>query len=121
MNDETRKWSERFYQRMKKMPTAIQAGNYSSTMHYLKAIAAAGTDQTEAVMAKMREMPVNDFFAKNGKIRADGRMVHDMYLMQVKSPEESAKDWDYYKLIATIPGDEAFQPLSESTCPLVKH
>lgn len=120
MNDETRAWSQRFYKRMNKMPTAIQAANYSSTLHYLKAIEAAGTDDSAAVMSKMRAMPVNDFFAKNGKIREDGRMVHDMYLMQVKSPQESKKPWDYYKLVATIPGDEAFQPLPESTCPLIK-
>jgi branched-chain amino acid transport system substrate-binding protein len=88
-------------------------------MHYLKAVQAAGTDETAAVMAKMRETPVNDFFAKNGKIRADGRMVHDMYLAQVKSPSESKYDWDYYNILSVIPGDEAFLPLEKSKCPLV--
>ncbi len=120
MNDETRAWSKRFFERFKKKPTSTQAGDYSSTMHYLNAVQAAGTTEAKAVMAKMRELPINDFFAKNGKIRIDGRMVHDMYLMQVKAPSESKGPWDFYKLLATIPGDEAFRPLSESTCPLVK-
>lgn len=119
-DEETRKFSRRFFERQKKMPTAIQAGNYSSTLHYLKAVQAAGTDEAGAVMTKMKSLPVNDFFATNGKIRQDGRMVHDMYLVQVKKPDESKYAWDYYKILATIPGDEAFQPLSQSTCPLVK-
>ena len=119
-NDESRKWSKRFFERMKKMPNMAQAGVYSSTMHYLKAVKAAGTDETGAVMKKMRELPINDFLAKNGRIREDGRMVHDMYLFEVKTPEESKSPWDYYKLRATIPAAEAFQPLSKSTCPLVK-
>ena len=96
------------------------AGDYSSTMHYLKAIEAAGTDEAQAVMSKMREMPINDFFAKNGRIREDGRMVHDMYLFEVKKPSESKGRWDDYKLLATIPGNEAFQSLELSRCPLVK-
>lgn len=120
MNEESRAWAKRFYERMHKMPNMSQAGVYSSTMHYLKAVQAAGTDDTDAVMKQMRETPINDFFARNGHIRADGRMVHDMYLFQVKKPEESKEPWDYYKLVATIPGDQAFQPLSESRCPLVK-
>ena len=120
MNDETRAWSKRFFERFKKMPTSTQAGDYSSTMHYLNAVQAARTTEALAVMAKMRELPINDFFAKNGKIRIDGRMVHDMYQMQVKAPSESKGPWDFYKLLATIPGDEAFRPLSESACPLVK-
>jgi branched-chain amino acid transport system substrate-binding protein len=119
-DEETRKFSRRFFERQKKMPTAIQAGNYSSTLHYLKAVQAAGTDEAGAVMTKMKSLPVNDFFATNGKIRQDGRMVHDMYLVQVKKPDESKYAWDYFKILATIPGDEAFQPLSQSTCPLVK-
>ena len=119
-DEETRKFSRRFFERQKKMPTAIQAGNYSSTLHYLKAVQAAGTDEAGAVMTKMKSLPVNDFFATNGKIRQDGRMVHDMYLVQVKKPDESKYAWDYFKVLATIPGDEAFQPLSQSTCPLVK-
>jgi branched-chain amino acid transport system substrate-binding protein len=120
MNDETRAWSQRFFERVKKMPTSTQAGDYSSTMHYLKAVQAAGTTEANAVMAKMRDLPIRDFFAQNGKIRVDGRMVHDMYLMQVKAPAESQGPWDLYKLLATIPGDEAFRPLSDSACPLVK-
>lgn len=116
---ETREWSQRFFGRMGRMPTMAQAGTYSATMHYLNAIEAAGTDAAEQVMAKMKEMPINDFFAADGKIREDGRMVHDMYLVQVKTPEESTEPWDYYKIVATIPGDEAFLPLSESVCPLV--
>ncbi|MBL8480844.1 MAG: ABC transporter substrate-binding protein [Rhodocyclaceae bacterium] len=120
LNDDTRKWSARYFERMKREPTMVQAGNYSSTMHYLKAVKAAGTDDADAVMKKMREMPVNDFFAKNGVIRADGRMVHDMYLVEVKSQAESKKPWDYYKVVATIPGNEAYLPLEKSTCPLVK-
>lgn len=119
-NEETRSWSRRFYERRKKMPTSIQAGEYSSTMHYLKAIQAAGTDEATAVMAKMKATPINDFFAKNGRIRADGRMVHDMYLMQAKRPSESKYPWDYLTIKNTIPGDQAFRPLSESVCPLVR-
>jgi branched-chain amino acid transport system substrate-binding protein len=119
-DDETRAWSKRFYERMKKMPHMGDAGDYSSTMHYLKAIEAAGTDEAQAVMSKMREMPINDFFAKNGRIREDGRMVHDMYVYEVKKPSESKGDWDFYKLREVIPGDQAFRPLKDSVCPLVK-
>ncbi|NMF90889.1 ABC transporter substrate-binding protein [Aromatoleum petrolei] len=119
-NDETRAWSKRYFDKMKRMPTMVQAGNYSSVYHYLKAVKAAGTDEAKAVMAKMREMPVNDFFAKNGKVRADGRMVHDMYLAQVKKPSESKYPWDYYHIREVIKGDDAFIPLAESKCPLVK-
>jgi branched-chain amino acid transport system substrate-binding protein len=119
-NDETRAWSKRYFEKMKRMPTMVQAGDYSAVYHYLKAVKGAGTDEAKAVMAKMREMPVNDFFAKNGKVRMDGRMVHDMYLVQVKKPSESKYPWDYYTIRETIPGDDAFIPLSESKCPLVK-
>jgi branched-chain amino acid transport system substrate-binding protein len=119
-DDETRAFSKRFYERMKRMPHMGDAGDYSSTMHYLNAIKAAGTDDAKTVMAKMREMPVNDFFAKNGRVREDGRFVHDMYVYEVKKPSESKYPWDYYKLRAVIPGDEAYRPLSESKCPLVK-
>jgi branched-chain amino acid transport system substrate-binding protein len=118
-NDESRAWAQRYFQRMHRMPNMTQAGIYSATMHYLQAVAAAGTDATEPVMAKIRATPINDFFAKNGRIREDGRMVHDMYLYEVKKPEESKGAWDYYKLVATIPADAAFQPLSQSKCPLV--
>jgi branched-chain amino acid transport system substrate-binding protein len=119
-NDDTRAWSKRFFEKQKRMPTMVQAGDYSAVMHYLKAIQATGTDDTAAVMKKMKETPINDFFAKNGKLRADGRMVHDMYLAQVKKPEESKYPWDYYHIRQVIPGDEAYLPLSESKCPLVK-
>jgi branched-chain amino acid transport system substrate-binding protein len=102
------------------MPTMLQAGTYSSTMHYLKAVQAAGTDEAGAVMRAMRSTPVNDFFARNGRIREDGLMVHDMHLFQVKAPAESAGPWDYYRLVATIPGEEAFPSLADSTCPLVR-
>jgi len=96
-----------------------QAAVYSSITTYLKAVQAAGTDDTAAVMAKMKATPIHDMFASNGTIRADGRMIHDMYLMQVKKPAESKGPWDYYNLKATIPGDQAFQPLSKSTCSMV--
>jgi len=119
-NEDSRAWSRRYFQHMNRMPNMVQAGIYSATMHYLAAVAAAGTDDTQAVMEKMRATPINDFFAKDGRIRADGRMVHDMYLYEVKKPEESKEKWDYYKLVATIPADQAFLPLSESRCPLVK-
>ncbi|MEW5888634.1 MAG: ABC transporter substrate-binding protein [Pseudomonadota bacterium] len=119
-NKETRDWSQRFYAQQKAMPTMIQAGAYSAVMHYLNAIKATGTDATEPVIKKMKETPINDFFAKNGKIREDGRMVHDMYLAEAKKPSESKGEWDLLKIKRTIPGDQAFQPLAESTCPLVK-
>lgn len=118
--DETRKWSKRFFERMKRMPTDAQAGDYSSTLHYLKAIQAAKTDEASVVMAKMKATPINDMFATNGRIREDGRMVHDMYLAQVKAPNESNSPWDYFKIKGVIPAEQAFQPLSRSTCPLVK-
>jgi branched-chain amino acid transport system substrate-binding protein len=119
MNDETRAWSERFNERVGQMPTMIQAGVYSAVSHYLKAIEAAGGDQAKPVIEQMKATPVNDFFAKNGTIRDDGRMVHDMYLARVKSPEESTQKWDYYEILRTIPGEQAFLPLAESACPLV--
>jgi branched-chain amino acid transport system substrate-binding protein len=120
LNDETRAWSKRFFEQQKKMPTMVHAGQYSSVMHYLKAVKAANSDDTQKVMAQMKKAPINDFFAKNGRIRDDGRMVHDMYLLQVKKPAESKAPWDYYHVRATIPAAEAFQPLSASNCPLIK-
>jgi branched-chain amino acid transport system substrate-binding protein len=120
LNDETRAWTKRFRAKKDKLPSMLTAGVYSSTMHYLKAVQAAGTDDAKVVMAKMRELPVNDFMTKNGKLREDGRLVRDMYLFQVKSPAESKSKDDIYKLIATVPGDKAYRPLSESPCPLVK-
>ncbi len=121
MNDETRAFAKRYQQRVGgQMPNMAHAGDYSSTMHYLKAVQAAGSDDPDAVSAKMRELPINDMFAKGGKIREDGRMVHDMYLWQVKTPAESKGPWDYLKLVKTIPGEQAFMPLSQSICYLVK-
>ena len=119
-NDETRAFAKRFYERHKGMPSMVQAGAYSATTHYLKAVAAVGTDDVDAIAAKMKETPINDFFAKNGLIRADGRMVHDMYLAEAKKPSESKGEWDLLKIISVIPGDLAYRPLSESVCPLVK-
>lgn len=118
-DDATRAWSKRFAERNGgRMPTMVQAGVYSAVNHYLAAIKAAGTDEAKAVVAKMKETPVNDFFAQNGRIRADGRMVHDMYLVQVKTPEESKYPWDYYKILRVVPGDEAFRPMDQGNCPL---
>ena len=120
LNDETRAFSKRFMERVKRPPTTAQAGVYSSVGHYLKAVKAAGTTDAAAVIKVMKETPINDMFAKNGKIREDGRMVHEMYLFDVKKPSESKARWDYYKLVGTVPGNEAFQPLEQSRCPLVK-
>jgi branched-chain amino acid transport system substrate-binding protein len=119
-NDDTRAFSKRFMDRTKRVPTAAQVGVYSSIMHYLKAVKTAGTTDSAAVMKIMKDTPINDVFAKNGRIREDGRMVHDMYLFEVKKPSESKGRWDDYKLLATIPGNEAFQSLELSRCPLVK-
>ena len=118
-NDASREFAHRFFERTGRMPNMIHAGTYSAVMQYLKAIDAAGTDETEAVAQKLHEMPVEDFFAENGKVGANGRMIHDMYLMEVKKPSESKEPWDYYKVLATIPGDEAFIKPAESDCPLV--
>ena len=120
LNPETRAWSAKYEARMKKKPNSNHASVYSATMHYLNAVKAAGTDETAAVMKKMRETPINDMFAKNGKLRDDGRMVHDMYLFQVKTPAESKAPWDYYKLKGTVKGDDAFQSLANSRCPAFK-
>lgn len=105
---------------MKRMPTMNQASTYSATLHYLKAVQAAGTRDTKPVLAKMRETPVRDAFTDNGVLREDGRMVHSMFLFEVKKPEESKGPWDYYKLLAEVPGDQAFRPLKDGGCPLVK-
>lgn len=118
--DESRAWSKRFLERHGAMPTMSQAGVYSAVTHYLNAIAKLGNDSAKPVIAEMKATPVNDFFAQNGVIREDGRMVHDMYLAQVKTPAESTGAWDYYKILSTVPGDEAFRPLAESACSLVK-
>ncbi|HEX8168578.1 MAG TPA: ABC transporter substrate-binding protein [Beijerinckiaceae bacterium] len=120
LDDDTRTWSKRFFERTGKMPNMSQAGLYSATTHYLKAVQAAGTDETGAVMKAMKAAPINDFFARDGRIREDGRMVHDMHLFEVKKPSESQGPWDLYRLVATVPGAEAFQPLDRSRCPLVR-
>ncbi|ABQ39389.1 MULTISPECIES: ABC transporter substrate-binding protein [Bradyrhizobium] len=120
LNDETRAFTKRFMERTKRVPTSAQAGVYSSVTHYLKAVKAAGTTDPDAVMKVMRATPINDMFAKGGRIREDGRMVHDMYLFEVKKPSESKAKSDDYKLLATVPGNEAFQSLELSRCPLVK-
>lgn len=121
LNDRSRAFSRRFFMRNKKMPTSNQAGDYSATLHYLKAVKESGTTEARTVMDKMRATPIDDAFTEHGVLRADGRMVHDIYLVQVKRPEESTEPWDIYNVIATIPGDQAFRPLSESECPLVMH
>jgi len=118
---ETRAWAQRFAQRghPDNLPTMSRAGAYSAVTQYLKAIQAAGTDDGASVARQLKSMPINDMFTQDGHIRADGRMVHDMYLVQVKSPEESRGEWDYYKVLATIPGEKAFRPLAQSECRLV--
>jgi branched-chain amino acid transport system substrate-binding protein len=118
-NDESRAWSKKYFDRTGRMPNMIQAGTYSAVLQYLKAIDKAGTDETEAVAKELHSMPVDDIFAHGGKVGPNGRMIHDMYLMEVKKPEESKQDWDYYKVLATIPGDEAYIKPAESGCPLV--
>jgi len=120
-DDESRAWSKRFFDRQGRMPTMAQASVYSAVRHYLAAIGAAGTDEAKAVMAKMREMPVDDFYVRNGHLREDGRLVHDMYFAQVKQPSDSSRPWDYYNILGMIPGDQAFRPLAESGCPLAAH
>ena len=120
-NDETRAFAKRFAERHGgKPPTMFQAGIYSAAMHYLKAVKAGGTDEALPVIAQMKKIPVNDFMTKNGTIREDGRMMRDMYLLQAKKPSESKSTWDLMKVVATIPADDAFRPLSESECRLVK-
>ena len=118
-DDETREFAERFYDRMGRMPNMAQAGNYSSTMHYLKAVEEAGTDDPDAVSEVMRDTEINDFFADGGYIREDGRMVHEQYMWEVKSPDASEYDYDYYELVTTISGEDAFMPLENSECHLV--
>ncbi len=120
LNDDTRKWSKRFFERHKRMPTMIQAGVYSAVTHYLAAVKASGTDAADPVIAKMKATPVNDFFAKNTRIGPDGLHRHPMYLVRVKSPQESKAPWDYYQIVKTIPPNEAFPSVEAQKCPLVK-
>ena len=117
---ESRAFGKRYFERMKKMPSMIQAGAYSAVTQYLKAVQAAGTDDGLKVASQLKSMKLEDMFSQNGYVREDGRMVHDMYVVQVKKPEESKAPWDYYKMVSTIPGDQAYRPLSKSTCSLVK-
>lgn len=121
MDERTREWSDRFSKVMEgRRPTMIQAGVYSAVTTYLKAVEAAGVDGGREVLAKMRTMPIEDMFARNARLREDGLMLHDMYLFKVKKPSESTGRWDYYDVVRTIPGEEAFRPVSQSECPLVK-
>jgi len=119
LNDKSRAFAKRYYEKTKREPTMNQAGYYSATMTYLNAVKAAGTTDSDKVMAELHKMKIDDMFTSNGKIRADGLMEHEMYIMQVKKPEESKGPWDYYKLVQTMSGEEAFGKLSESACPLV--
>jgi branched-chain amino acid transport system substrate-binding protein len=119
-NDQTRAWSKRFFEKMKRQPSMVQAGVYGAVTHYLNAIKATGSDDGPTVVKQMKATPVNDFMTKNGKIREDGRLVRDMYLFEVKAPSESKGAWDYYKQIAVIPGEEAFKLPGPNECPLVK-
>ncbi|WP_374448962.1 ABC transporter substrate-binding protein [Stella sp.] len=119
-NDETRAFTKRFEAVMKKKPSMVQAGVYGAVLHYLKAIKEVNTDEGEKVVAQMKKMPINDFMTKNGSVRADGRVAREMYLFEVKKPSESKGAWDYYKLVRTIPGDEAYRPLKDGGCPFVK-
>jgi branched-chain amino acid transport system substrate-binding protein len=119
MDDKTREWSKRYFAKMNRMPTMWQAGVYSSVINYLNAIKDSGTDEPLKVAAKMREKPIEDFFARHGHLRDDNLMVHDLMLVQVKTPEESKYPWDYYKVLTTIPGEDAFGPM-DPACPMVK-
>jgi len=118
-DDKSRAFSERFFKRTGQMPSMIHAGTYSAALSYLKAVKAAGTKDSDAVAKKLKELPVDDAFAQ-GKVLANGSMVHDMYLFEVKKPSESKKPWDYYKQLAVVPGDQAFFTAKESGCPLTK-
>jgi len=116
--DETRTWSRRFFERVHRMPTFVQAGVYGSIAHYLKAVKSSGTKDPDTVMAKMRDMPIDDFMTRNGKLRIDGRVVRDMYLFEVKRPSESQGEWDLLRLVEAIPGEQVYRPLDQGGCPL---
>jgi branched-chain amino acid transport system substrate-binding protein len=121
LNDQTRAFGQRFYQQHKAMPTAPQTAVYSAVLHYLKAVAAGGTDETSAVLDKMRATPVDDIYAPGARLRADNKLVHDFYLVEVKKPSEVKTPWDYYKVVETIAAADAYLPLSQSECPLIKN
>jgi len=120
MNEQTRAWSKRYFSKMKKEPSMLQAGDYSAAAQYLAAVKAIGTDDSDKVMAKLKSTTIKDVFTNHGVIRPDGRMVHDMYLMEVKKQSESKYPWDYYKIAATIPGDQAYMSKAETKCALWK-
>ncbi len=117
---DSRAWSKRYFEKMKKEPSSLQAADYSVTSFYLNAVKAAGTDDGDKLMAQMKKSKVNDFYAKDGYVRADGRMIHEMYLLEVKAQNESKYPWDYYKLVTKVPGDQAFLSASKSVCSLLK-
>jgi branched-chain amino acid transport system substrate-binding protein len=119
-NAETRAWARRFFEKFKRMPSSVQAGDYSAALNYLKAVKATGSDDADKVLAQMRKTPINDMFAKGGFIRGDGRMVHDMYLMQVKTPDQSTEPWDYYNVVETMKGEAAWTTKADSKCALWK-
>ena len=120
MDDKTRAWSKKFFAKTNVMPTMIHTGVYGSVLHYLRAIKAAGTDDPQKVMAKMRELPIEDVFVHGGRLREDGRVIRDMYLARVKKPQDSKEPWDYLEIIKTVKGDDAYRPVAESKCPLLK-
>lgn len=119
-SDASRAWSKRFEEKAKRKPSMLQAADYSAVTFYLNAVKATGTDNADTVMKWMKSNKINDFFATNGYVREDGRMIHDMFLMQVKTPAESKAPWDYYKIISTLPGDQVFGSLAESSCSFIK-
>ena len=119
-DDASRAFAKRFFEKFKRMPSSIQAADYSATTTYLKAVQTVGSTDADRVMAELKKMKINDFYHKDATIRADGRLIHDMYLYQVKAPKESTTPWDYYKLVAKVPGDQAFTSLADSRCSLVK-
>jgi branched-chain amino acid transport system substrate-binding protein len=117
---ESKEWAQRFFAQVHAMPSAVQAGDYSATAQYLAAVKAAGSDDGDAVMAQLKKTRIHDMFAKDGYVRADGSMIHDMRLVQVKTPQESKDPWDLVNLVEVVPGEKAFRPLADSKCPLVK-
>ncbi len=119
-DDRTRAWSQAFFGKIGAMPTVAQTGSYSGTLHYLKAVAASGSADTQTVMQTMRKLPVEDAFVRNGRLRADGRVVKDIALGRIKSPAQSTRDWDFIEILKTVPGDESFRPVSESRCALLR-
>ena len=120
LDEESRKFARKFFEKTKRMPTALQAGQYSATLTYLKAVEKAKSDDVVDVLKAMKSMPIKDAFARNARLREDGKLIHDMYLVRVKTSKESNSAWDYYKVLETVPGEKAFHTLAESKCSLVK-